>query len=391
MVYEGSYKLGDLFNSRREKGRVGLPTLSVTLNDGLVDRDTLERKTDTNLSENEHLLVKKGDIAYNMMRMWQGASGRSEKDGLVSPAYIVLAPKQSIDSVFASYLFKSQRLIYLFWAYSYGLTSDRLRLYFSDFSKIPVDVPVIEEQTKIAKILSTWDTAIEITEKLIENSKTQKKALMQQLLTGKKRFPGFKKNWKNVTIKKMGCTISGGTPDTTNIDYWNGDVLWATPTDITSLKSRYINNTKRKITEKGIKKSSANLLPVGTLLVCTRATIGYLAIAEKEITTNQGFKSLVLNDEYDSEFVYYLFKYFKHEFIRYACGSTFLELSKKDFEKRAFNIPEIKEQKKIASVLNTIAKDVYDLKVSFEYLQSEKKALMQQLLTGKRRVKLTNN
>jgi len=320
MVYKGSHKLGDLFNSRREKGRAGLPTLSVTLNDGLVDRETLERKTDTNLLENEHLLVKKGDVAYNMMRMWQGASGRSEKDGLVSPAYIVLAPKQSIDSVFASYLFKSQRVIYLFWAYSYGLTSDRLRLYFSDFSRIPVDIPIIEEQTEIAKILSTWDRAIDITEKLIENSKAQKKALMQQLLTGKKRFSAFHDNWKEVSIKEMGRTISGGTPD----------------------------------------------------------------------TTNQGFKNLILNDGYDSEFVYYLFDYFKHEFIRYACGSTFLELSKKDFEKRVFYIPKIKEQKKIASVLNTKAKEIYDLSLSLDYLRAEKKALMQQLLTGKRRVKIDN-
>jgi len=188
MVYEGNQKLGDLFISRREKGKSGLPTLSVTLTDGLVNRKTLERKTDTNLAENEHLLVKGGDIAYNMMRMWQGASGRAEEDGLVSPAYIVLAPTRNVDTLFASYLFKTQRLIYLFWAYFYGLTSDRLRLYFNDFSRIPVDVPRTEEQRKIAKILSTWDKAIETTEKLIENSKAQKKALMQRLRpTGKRR------------------------------------------------------------------------------------------------------------------------------------------------------------------------------------------------------------
>lgn len=109
MVYEGGHKLGELFFSRREKGKAGLPTLSVTLNDGLVKREILGRKTDTNLSESEHLLVKKGDIAYNMMRMWQGASGRAENDGLVSPAYIVLAPNGNVDSLFASYLFLKPR------------------------------------------------------------------------------------------------------------------------------------------------------------------------------------------------------------------------------------------------------------------------------------------
>ena len=145
MAYEGSQRLGELFKSRREKGKPGLPTLSVTLNNGLVDRDSLGRKTDTSLADDEHLLVRKGDLVYNMMRMWQGASGLAEKDGSVSPAYVVLAPKAKIDARYATYLFKSQRMIYLFWAYSYGLTEDRLRLYYGDFQKIAVTVPSVHE------------------------------------------------------------------------------------------------------------------------------------------------------------------------------------------------------------------------------------------------------
>jgi len=186
MSYEGNHKLGDLFASRREKGQAGLPILSVTLNNGLVDREALDRKMDANLSDKEHLLVRKNDIVYNMMRMWQGAFGLAEKDGVVSPAYIVLAPNKNVNPIFASYLFKSKRQVYLFWAYSYGLTNDRLRLYFRDFKKIPAYFPKNKDQAKIAEILSTRDKAIETVEKLIENSKQQKKALMQQLLTGKR-------------------------------------------------------------------------------------------------------------------------------------------------------------------------------------------------------------
>src|SRR5947199_9322703 len=132
MPANGKQKLGDLFRNRRERGLPGLPVVSVTLNDGLVGRDALDRKTDTNLAPEEHLLIKAGDIAYNMMRMWQGASGLAQHDGIVSPAYVDLAPKNGIDPVFASYWFKSPRIVYLFWAYSYGLTNDRLRLYFKD-------------------------------------------------------------------------------------------------------------------------------------------------------------------------------------------------------------------------------------------------------------------
>ena len=110
----------------------------------------------------------------------------------------MLKPTEYVDSQYAEYLFKSLRMIYLFWAYSYGLTNDRLRLYYRDFARIKVKIPELPEQRKIAKILQTWDRAIATTEKLIDASKQQKKALMQQLLTGKKRFPGFEREWEEV-------------------------------------------------------------------------------------------------------------------------------------------------------------------------------------------------
>jgi type I restriction enzyme S subunit len=189
MVYEGSQRLGDFFKTRREKGMRGLPMLSVTLTEGLVDRDSLDRRTDSSLAAEEHLLVRKGDIVYNMMRMWQGASGLAEKDGLVSPAYVVLAPKQIIDPLYAAFLFKSHRLIYLFWAYSYGLTEDRLRLYYQDFAQIPVSVPAIAEQRKIAKVLSVWNRAIDCTDRLIANTKALRRAMLQRLLGSNGRKP----------------------------------------------------------------------------------------------------------------------------------------------------------------------------------------------------------
>jgi|GEM_PF-3272798 len=102
-----------------------------------------------------------------MMRMRQGAVGVAEKDGLVSPAYVVLKPASNIDSEFAYRCFKSARMLYLLGAYSHGITKDRLRLYYNDFSKIHVAIPPLHEQRAIAEILETWDTAIETTERLI--------------------------------------------------------------------------------------------------------------------------------------------------------------------------------------------------------------------------------
>lgn len=113
MIYSGNCRLGDLFTNRREKGRPGLPILSVTMNDGLVPREDLERKQETGLAPEEHLLVKPGDIAYNMMRMWQGASGLAKNEALISPSYVVVKPKVASNSSYASYLFKTRRLLYI--------------------------------------------------------------------------------------------------------------------------------------------------------------------------------------------------------------------------------------------------------------------------------------
>jgi type I restriction enzyme S subunit len=174
-------KLGDYFSIRKERGEAGLPTLSVTMNDGLINRDDLDRKTDTRLGPDEHLRVIKGDIAYNMMRMWQGAFGRADHDGIVSPAYVVLQPKKGIDTRFGAHWFKSARMIYLFWAYSYGLTEDRLRLYADDFCKIPAAPPSLTEQRRIADVLDAWDRAVTTIEALIKAKHTRYTGLMQWL------------------------------------------------------------------------------------------------------------------------------------------------------------------------------------------------------------------
>jgi len=247
-------------------------------------------------------------------------------------------------------------------------------------------LPPLPEQKKIARILSTWDKAIETVDKLIENSKQQKKALMQQLLTGKKRLPGFSGEWKSVTLKQLGKIVSGGTPDTTVKDFWNGDMPWATPTDITGLNSRVIQDSGRHITLKGVNNSAATILPAGSIIICTRATIGQLAITTSQFTTNQGFKNLIPNENQNADFLYYLFIHNRNKFLRMACGSTFLELSKKDFEKIEFTIPSINEQVAIAKLLIRSDSIVQTLCAQKAELRLQKQALMQQLLTGKRRV-----
>ncbi len=176
------YRLGDLFDNRKERGRAGLPTLSVTMKDGLVDRDDLGRKQDSALAPAEHLLVKPGDIAYNTMRMWQGAFGLSDREGMVSPAYVVLKPRANIDPAFLAQLLRTPRMRHLLWAYSYGLTEDRLRLYFDDFAAIPVAIPRLEAQQRMAAGMTLWDESTQVLEKLAANARAEKRALLHRLL-----------------------------------------------------------------------------------------------------------------------------------------------------------------------------------------------------------------
>ena len=192
--------------------------------------------------------------------------------------------------------------------------------------------------------------------------------------------------WRRVSVGDLGKIVSGGTPDSTNPAYWDGDIPWATQTDITNLASRYISSTARRITGAGLKSSSARLVPPGSILVCTRATIGELAIASEPICTNQGFKNLITNSEHDNEFVFYLLRFFKNYLVRYASGSTFLELTKKDFEKLVFVVPPLSEQRKIAKILSTWDKAIEMLERLASNTQDQKKALMQKLLSGKIRL-----
>lgn len=175
-------RLGDFFSNRQEPGRPGLPVMSVTMNDSLVLRDDLERRTESALRPDQHLLVRKGDIAYNMMRMWQGACGLATADGVVSPAYVVLAPKPGIDSRFAYHWFKSARMIHLFWAYSHGLTEDRLRLYFDEFAEIPTVPLSLDQQRRVVGVLDAWDRAIRQTERLINAKRKYKTSIVGRAL-----------------------------------------------------------------------------------------------------------------------------------------------------------------------------------------------------------------
>ena len=146
--------------------------------------------------------------------------------------------------------------------------------------------------------------------------------------------------------------VGGGTPDTTVPSLWNGDIQWFTPTEVGHQK--YVSKSARTITQLGLQKSSAKKLPAGSILLSSRATIGECSIAQRECTTNQGFQNLIPKNDTNNEFLYYLAQTKKHHFIKYASGSTFLEISNSEIRKTKCTVPGTEEQTQIAAFLSAL-------------------------------------
>lgn len=174
-------KAGKLFSSRLEAGEEGLPIFAVTMNDGMVLRSSVERRVDDIAKAEGNRKVHKGDIAYNMMRMWQGACGVAPETCMVSPAYVILIPGPSTSSDFFGYLLKMPSTLKQLTSHSQGLTKDRLRLYYKDFITITMVCPTLGEQKKIAGCLASIDALIAVQSRRIAALQAHKKGLMHRL------------------------------------------------------------------------------------------------------------------------------------------------------------------------------------------------------------------
>lgn len=162
--------------------------------------------------------------------------------------------------------------------------------------------------------------------------------------------------WIDCKISDIGTVVGGATPSTKkNENYESGEISWITPKDLSSFDARYIEKGERNITEIGLKSCSTQLLPINTILFSSRAPIGYIAIAAKELCTNQGFKSIIPNENTDPLFLYYLLKYNKDRIENLGSGTTFKEISGSTMKNIKVRVPKVKEiQSKIVSILTSI-------------------------------------
>ena len=205
------------------------------------------------------------------------------------------------------------------------------------------------------------------------------------------RFPEFSGEWNKYTINDLATVVGGGTPDTTVKSYWGGDIQWFTPSEIG--KNKYVDFSKRTITRDGLDNSSAKLLPLHTILLSSRATVGECSIASNECTTNQGFQSLIAK-QCNIDFLYYLIQTKKKDLIRNACGSTFLEISANEIRKIKVAVPVQNEQEQIAKLLSLIDERIATQNKIIEKYESLIKGIAQHCIkestSGNTYVKLGN-
>ncbi|MDD5552194.1 MAG: restriction endonuclease subunit S [Candidatus Pacebacteria bacterium] len=233
---------------------------------------------------------------------------------------------------------------------------------------IQIPLPSLPEQKKIVYVLDSIQEVIRVQEKIIEKTKELKKTLLNEIFNSKIK----NQKWIKLGDEKYFEIKLGGTPRTNKADYWSGKIYWITPNDLNKLSSPYITRTERKITEKGLKTGST-LLSAKSIILSTRAPIGYLAILNEDMAFNQGCKGIIIKKP-DEIFNLYLFYYLTTQVNKlkdWGSGSTFRELSTSGLKQFSIPLIDIKKQREIAEILQTI-----DQKIEIE---QKKKALYEEL------------
>jgi type I restriction enzyme, S subunit len=356
-------KAGELFGSRRKKSKDGnLPFYSVTLDRGLVLRNSLEKKIKRNSKEN--LVTEKDDIVYNMMRMWQGAMGVTTSAGLVSPAYVVLQPKEGVSSPFYYKLLKTNKYLHTLKAFSYGLTEDRLRLYYKDFAKISLPRTSLPEQQKIVSFLHAIDLKIKYLGQKKALLKQYKKGVMKKIFDHKIKFRDENgKNypaWTETTLGRCLDYIQPGKYLVQSTEYRDE---YKTPV-LTAGKSFILGFTNE---ETGIFNEA---LPVIIFDDFTTAS-KYVDFPFK--AKSSAMKILAAKDNVEIKFIFELL-----QTINYEPGNHARQWIS-TFAKMKVQVPDVPEQKRIAEFSNQLDRKISIVEQQIHHMERFKQSLFQQM------------
>ena len=248
----------------------------------------------------------------------------------------------------------------------------------------PIVFPSISEQSKIGQFFKTLDDTITLHQRKLDQLNQLKEALLKQMFPGKAetvpklRFAGFEGDWEERKLGELSNIVGGGTPSTSNPEYWDGDIDWYAPAEIG--EQSYVSKSKKTITELGLKKSSARILPVGTVLFTSRAGIGNTAILAKDATTNQGFQSIVPDkNKLDSYFIFSRTNELKRYGEVTGAGSTFVEVSGKQMSKMPIKVPVLSEQQRIGTFFKSLDDTITLQQRKLDQLKNTKQVLLQNM------------
>ncbi|MGF0056591.1 hypothetical protein BHL85_11175 [Limosilactobacillus reuteri] len=386
-------KLGDLANFYNgDRGinypkpsdivKNGVPFINAgDINQGNVDYHNCKHITKEKFNQLNGAKLRKNDIVY-CLRGTIGKNGfiNSTEDATIASSLVCIRPFK-IMPIFLFQMLNSdveerQRKMVDEGAAQPNISAANLK-------KFVIPAPSSSEQQKISNLLNLISKAITLQQRKLDQLNELKKALLQKMLSNGKlkptlRFKEFSDNWKQYKLGQVAKIVGGGTPSTKNSKYWDGSINWYSPVEIND--QVYTANSQRKITEIGLKKSSARLLPVGTVLFTSRAGIGNTAILTKEACTNQGFQSIVPDkDKLDSYFIYSMTAQLKRYGETHGAGSTFIEVSGKEMAKMPIVLPSYSEQLRISSIFSKIDITISTQQNKIDKLNSFKKSLLQNM------------
>lgn len=248
----------------------------------------------------------------------------------------------------------------------------------SDLEKVMIQLPSLDEQRAICGYMRMLDRKIEINSEVNKNLEQQAEALFHSLFV-----ENANPTWKDGVLSDLGTVVAGGTPSKTKPEYYSEQgIAWITPKDLSLNKSKFISHGEIDISELGFSKSSATQMPTGTVLFSSRAPIGYIAIAANEVTTNQGFKSVVPNENVGTAFIYYLLKFLLPTIEGMASGSTFKEISGAGMKSVPVVIPDNETIEKFNAFCTPIFQQQEVLEAENSRLIDIRDALLPKLMSG---------
>jgi type I restriction enzyme, S subunit len=249
-----------------------------------------------------------------------------------------------------------------------------------DYLEQEINLPTLPEQKRIVDLISSIDAYIEALQHQFERAKRSRNAVLHELLTA------GGDEWVETTLGEVAEVIGGGTPSTTIGEYWEGDIVWLTPTEITSQDGKVVSDSIRKITDLGFKNSGAQMLPRDSVILTSRASVGFVALAGKELCTNQGFQSLIPKPSVLSKFLMFWIQQNRSEFESRSAGSTFKEISKSNVKSIKLQLPPLSEQKRIVEIVNTIDEVISQTELTTSKAKNLRSGLLSDLLSGEHEI-----